>query len=53
VRIHRSHIVRVDAIRELHPFFHGDYVVVLSDGTRLRLARGRREALEEALGRSI
>lgn len=53
VRIHRSHIVRVDGIRELHPFFHGDYVVVMRDGSKLRLARGRREALERALGRVI
>ncbi|MGH7565734.1 MAG: LytR/AlgR family response regulator transcription factor [Gemmatimonadota bacterium] len=53
VRIHRSHIVRVERIRELHPFFHGDYVVVLRDGTKVRLARGRRAALERALGREI
>ncbi len=53
VRIHRSHIVRVDRIRELQPFFHGDYVVTLADGTELRLARTRRDALERALGRSI
>lgn len=50
VRIHRSHIVRVDRIRELHPFFHGDYVVKLVDGTELRLSRGRRAALESVLG---
>lgn len=53
VRIHRSHIVRVDRIRELQPFFHGDYVVTLEDGTELRLSRTRREALERALGRSL
>ncbi|HJR52143.1 MAG TPA: response regulator [Gemmatimonadota bacterium] len=53
VRIHRSHIIRVDRIRELHPFFHGDYVVVLEGGAELRLSRGRREALEQALGRAL
>ena len=53
VRIHRSHIVRLDAIRELEPFLHGDWIVVLEDGTRLRLSRTRRGALERALGRTL
>jgi two-component system LytT family response regulator len=53
VRIHRSHIVSVDRIRDLQPFFHGDYVVTLVDGTELRLSRARRGALERALGRAI
>ena len=38
-RIHRSEIVNVDAIRELQPFFHGDYIVVLANGERRRLSR--------------
>jgi two-component system LytT family response regulator len=53
VRIHRSHIVRVGAIRELQPFLHGDWIVVLEDGTKLRLSRTRRPALERALGRDL
>ena len=39
VRIHRSAIVNVDRIRELHPWFHGEYVVILQDGTRLMASR--------------
>lgn len=38
-RIHRSGIVRIDAIRELRPQFHGDYAVVLMNGETLRLSR--------------
>jgi two-component system, LytTR family, response regulator len=49
VRIHRSTIVRVDRIRELEPLFQGDYVVILSDGTRLTSSRGYRERLQELL----
>jgi two-component system, LytTR family, response regulator len=49
VRIHRSTIVRVDRIRELEPLFQGDYVVILSDGTRLSSSRGYRERLQELL----
>jgi two-component system, LytTR family, response regulator len=39
VRIHRSAIVNVDRIRELQPWFHGEYVVLLHDGTRLMASR--------------
>lgn len=49
VRIHRSTIVRVDRIRELEPLFQGDYVVILSDNTRLTSSRGYREKLQELL----
>ena len=45
VRIHRSTIVNVDRIKEMHPHFNGDYIVVLGDGRRLRLSRSRREKI--------
>lgn len=48
-RIHRSAIVRLDAVREMKPWFSGDYLVYLNDGTQLKLSRGYRERLEEAL----
>lgn len=53
VRTHRSTIVNLDRIKELHPFFHGDYLIVLRDGTELKLSRSRRRSLEERLGRSL
>jgi two-component system LytT family response regulator len=49
VRIHRSIIVNLDRIKELHPHFNGDYIVVLEDGRQLRLSRTRRENLEARL----
>ncbi|MFL5581462.1 MAG: LytR/AlgR family response regulator transcription factor [Gemmatimonadaceae bacterium] len=49
-RIHRSTIVNLDRIRELQPYFHGEYVVVLRDGRKLKLSRGYRAALLRALG---
>ncbi|HEV2835828.1 MAG TPA: LytTR family DNA-binding domain-containing protein, partial [Pyrinomonadaceae bacterium] len=51
VRIHRSTIVNLDRIKELHPHFNGDYIVVLEDGRQLRLSRTRREHLEAKLSR--
>lgn len=49
VRIHRSVIVNLDRIKELHPHFNGDYIVVLEDGRQLRMSRSRREQLEARL----
>lgn len=53
VRIHRSTIVRLGAIRELQAWFHGDYVVILHSGARLRLSRGFRGAVASLLGRDL
>jgi two-component system LytT family response regulator len=49
VRIHRSAIVNLDRIKEMHPHFNGDYIVVLEDGSQLKLSRTRREQLEARL----
>ena len=48
-RISRSHIVRLDAIRELQPWFHGDGLVLLTSGAKLRLSRRYRDRLYEAM----
>ena len=53
VRVHRSTIVNLDHVREIQPYFHGAYILVLQDGTELRLSRARRHAFEEALGQSL
>ncbi|MGH9160838.1 MAG: LytR/AlgR family response regulator transcription factor, partial [Vicinamibacteraceae bacterium] len=39
LRVNRSTIVRIDAIKELQPWFHGDYRVILRDGTELMWSR--------------
>ncbi|HEX8844328.1 MAG TPA: LytTR family DNA-binding domain-containing protein [Pyrinomonadaceae bacterium] len=49
LRIHRSTIINFDRVKELHQNPNGEYVVVLKDGTELKLSRGRRERLEELL----
>jgi two-component system LytT family response regulator len=51
LRISRSAIVNVERIKELQPMFHGDYAVILHDGTRLNLSRGHRDKLQKLLGR--
>jgi two-component system LytT family response regulator len=51
VRVHRSSIVRLDRIKELQPWFHGEYRIILHDGTQLTLSRNQRDKLQEALGK--
>jgi two-component system LytT family response regulator len=49
VRVHRSTIVNVDHIKELVPSFHGEYVIVFRDGTRVSSSRGYSERLQEII----
>jgi two-component system LytT family response regulator len=53
VRIHRSRIVNTDRIKELQPWFNGEYVVVLHTGARLTLSRGYREKFQQRLGKAF
>ena len=45
-RIHRSYLVNVARVKELHPLFRGDFAVVLKDGRQLTLAKAYRERLK-------
>ena len=52
-RAHRSAIVNLEKVKEIQPYTRGEHVVIMSNGARVRLSRGRREKLEEKLGQSI
>lgn len=52
-RVHRSGIVNLDRVREMQPAPQGDQVLLLQDGTRVRLSRSRKAALEERLGQPL
>lgn len=49
LRIHRSTMVNVTRIREMQPMFHGEYAVVLQDGTRLTMSRSFRDRVFDRL----
>jgi two-component system LytT family response regulator len=49
IRIHRSTIVNTDRIKELQPLFHGEYAVILRDGTRLTASRGPENKLRRLI----
>ena len=49
LRVHRSAIVNVDSIQRLEPWFHGEYAVVLRDGTKLMSSRTYSERLRKII----
>ncbi len=49
-RINRSAMVHRDQIKELQPGNHGDYVVLMRDGTKLPLSRSLRGQLDRVMG---
>ncbi|HEX9109583.1 MAG TPA: LytTR family DNA-binding domain-containing protein, partial [Longimicrobiales bacterium] len=49
VRVHRSTIVNVERIRTVEPYFHGEYILTLADGTRLTSSRTYSGRLRELL----
>jgi two-component system LytT family response regulator len=53
VRVHRSAIVNVEFIKEIHPMPGGDHTIALRDGTQVTLSRGYRDRLELALGQRL
>lgn len=47
LRVHRSHLVRANAIAEVAPWAHGDLRLTLTDGSELMLSRRYRNLLPE------
>lgn len=50
VRIHRSTIINLSRVKQFKPYFHGDYIVYLNDGTELRLSRRYWSRVERIIG---
>jgi two-component system LytT family response regulator len=53
VRIHRSTIVNLDRVKELQPWFRGEQMLVLADGTQLPVGRAFRERLRRLLDNAV
>jgi len=50
VQVHRSALVNVDRIARLEPWFHGEFVVIMDDGTRLMSSRTYSATLRRLAG---
>lgn len=53
LRIHRSAIVKLDRIKEMQPWFHGEYRIIMENGKQLALSRNYRAHLQEAVGNTL
>jgi two-component system, LytTR family, response regulator len=53
LRIHRSAIVKIDRIKEMQPWFHGEYRIIMENGKQLALSRNYRSNLQEAVGNAL
>lgn len=49
VRVHRSTIVNLHRIRQVHAWFHGSHLLVLADGTKVTTGRQFRDHVMERL----
>jgi two-component system, LytTR family, response regulator len=43
VRVHRGTVLNLDYVREIQPWFSGDYVAILQDGEQIRISRHYRD----------
>lgn len=53
IRIHRSTIINLEKVKELQHHSHGDYLVIMNDGTEIKLSRSYRTKFEERLKQSL
>ncbi len=50
LRVHRSHAINIDRVRELTPLVHGEYRIVMADGSAITSSRSSRARIQAALG---
>jgi len=50
LRVHRSHAVNLAAVRELRPMLHGEYLIMLVNGTSITSGRSYRAPIQDAFG---
>jgi two-component system LytT family response regulator len=49
LRVHRSHVVNVARVREIQPWFQGEFVLILEDGSKVITGRTYRERIRVLL----
>lgn len=52
-RVHRSRIVNLAHVREIHPWSAGSLLLVMRDGAEIRVSRGCRRALGDVIGQYL
>jgi two-component system, LytTR family, response regulator len=49
IRVHKSHMVNIDKIESIEPYFHGEYMINMQGGKALKLSRGYKERIQSIL----
>lgn len=49
IRVHKSHIVNIESIASIEPYYHGEYMINLINGKTLKLSRGYKDRLEQIM----
>jgi two-component system LytT family response regulator len=50
LRVHRSHIIRLDQMEKLEKYGKESYMVILKDGAKVQVSKSRIKSLKEQLG---
>ncbi len=53
IRVHRSRIINVAAIKEIQPWFHGEFILIMKDGAKITLSRAYRDKFRALFGGSF
>ena len=53
VGIHRRFIVDLNAMKEIQPWFGGDQIMLLKDGSKLRVSRSHRDVLARRIAGEV
>jgi len=53
VRIHRSTIININFIKEMKPYFNGEYFIFLSNGEKLKLSRSYKDKIKFLINESF
>lgn len=52
LRIHRSTIVNLTRVKEIHPLFNGEYILILQNGAKITLSRNYKNRFFEHFGKT-
>lgn len=53
LRIHRATIVNIERIKEMHPWFNGEYKIILTTNAQLVMSRGCHEQFTRTFGKPL
>lgn len=53
LRVHRSTIVNLTRVKEIHPLFNGEYALILQNSAKLTLSRNYKSRFFERFGKTV